>query len=198
MRPVSRGAPDDARVTVAVVPPHGRRIFQIRADSDLIEPRLFLDRGPVGRVILEDDQIDVSEDFQRRGYGTSPRVGERMGGSLPDSGFAMRKILGTRGLEPNRSAECGVRSAECGVRSAECGIRSPGFALRDSLSGIRSPEWIRSQPLRRRRPVRADSIHPGAEYRCGTRHPSPGLDNDGRCGGRGWPETPGHWCSLLG
>jgi GNAT superfamily N-acetyltransferase len=64
------GAPDDARVTVAVVPIHGRRIIEIRADSDLIELRLSLYRGPDGNVILEDDQLDASEDFRRRGHGT--------------------------------------------------------------------------------------------------------------------------------
>src|SRR5579884_3624970 len=36
----------------------------------------------------------------------------------------MRKILGTRGLEPIRNSKCGMRSAERGVRRAECGMRS--------------------------------------------------------------------------
>ena len=63
------GAPDDARVTAAVIPMHGRRIIEIRAESDLIENRLLLYRGLDGKVVLEDDQIDVSEDFQRRAHG---------------------------------------------------------------------------------------------------------------------------------
>ncbi len=63
------GSPDDVRVTAAVVPMHGRRIIEIRTESDLIEIRLLLYRGLDGRVVVEDDQIDVSEDFQRRGHG---------------------------------------------------------------------------------------------------------------------------------
>ena len=63
------GVPDDARVTVAVIPRHGRRIIEIRAESDLIELRALLYRGLDDKAILEDDQIDVSEEFQRRGHG---------------------------------------------------------------------------------------------------------------------------------
>jgi GNAT superfamily N-acetyltransferase len=64
------GASDDARVTVAVIPRHGRRIIEIRAESDIIEVRVLLYRGLDEKAILEDDQIDVSEEFQRRGSGT--------------------------------------------------------------------------------------------------------------------------------
>jgi GNAT superfamily N-acetyltransferase len=63
------GAPDDAQVTVAVIPRHGRRIIEIRAESDLIDLRALLYRRLDGKAILEDDQIDVSEEFQRRGHG---------------------------------------------------------------------------------------------------------------------------------
>src|SRR5579875_338914 len=51
----------------------------------------------------------------RRSHRRSPdrlRVCERMGGNLRDSGFAMRRILRARGLEPIRSAEGGGRRAE--------------------------------------------------------------------------------------
>jgi GNAT superfamily N-acetyltransferase len=63
------GASDDARVTVAVIPRHGRRIIEIRAESDLIELRALLYQGLDDKPILEDDQIDVREEFQCRGHG---------------------------------------------------------------------------------------------------------------------------------
>src|SRR5262245_19729824 len=63
------GAPDDARVKVIVVPKHGRRIIEIRAESEAVELRVLLYRGSDGKVILEDDRIDVGEEFQRRGQG---------------------------------------------------------------------------------------------------------------------------------
>src|SRR5579885_1592210 len=51
----------------------------------------------------------------RAPLGASPRlrvhlrVCERMGGDLRDSGFAMRRILRTRGLEPMRNSEFVLR-----------------------------------------------------------------------------------------
>src|SRR5579885_3438941 len=58
-----------------------------------------------------------------------PSVGERLGWSLRDSGFAMRKILRTRGLEPIRRTENGERSAENGERSTENGVRNSFFGM---------------------------------------------------------------------
>jgi hypothetical protein len=65
------GAPDDARVKATVVPKHGRRIIEISAEGQAVELRVLLYRGPEGKVILEDDRIDVGGEFQRRGRGSS-------------------------------------------------------------------------------------------------------------------------------
>src|SRR5579885_962388 len=54
------------------------------------------------------------------------------------SGFAMRKHLRTRGLEPIRSTEYGSRSTEYGVRNSEYGVRNSGSVLRDPFFGIRN------------------------------------------------------------
>src|SRR5579875_1138130 len=82
---------------------------------------------------------------EREGVG----VGERTGWNLRDSGFRMRQILGTRGLEPIRSAECGIRNSFFGVRSSEFvlrssffGVRSSEFVLRSSFFGVRSSEFV--------------------------------------------------------
>src|SRR5579884_3659588 len=56
---------------------------------------------------------------------------ERLGCPLRDSGFAMRKTLRTRGLEPIRSTEYGIRSPEFVLRNSLFGIRSSGSVLRD-------------------------------------------------------------------
>jgi hypothetical protein len=63
------GAPDDAVVKVAVIPMHGRRILEIRGESQAVRLRVLLYRRFDGRPILENDQIDVSEELQRRGRG---------------------------------------------------------------------------------------------------------------------------------
>jgi hypothetical protein len=80
------------------------------------------------REVVADSTSDFVEHGPARHDATvdsiPPRVRERRGGNLRDSGFAMRKILRTRGLEPVRSAESGVRRAECGERNSECGERS--------------------------------------------------------------------------
>jgi GNAT superfamily N-acetyltransferase len=63
------GAPDDAVVTVGVIPMHGRRILEIRAESEVIVLRVLLYRGTEGKIILENEQVDVGEGFQRQGHG---------------------------------------------------------------------------------------------------------------------------------
>jgi hypothetical protein len=65
------GAPDDARVRATVIPKHGRRIIEIHAESEAVVLRVLLYRGLDGKVILEDDRIDVGEEFQHRGRGAS-------------------------------------------------------------------------------------------------------------------------------
>src|SRR5579885_1835192 len=69
------------------------------------------------------------------------KVCEGLGGSLRDSGFAMRTILGTRGLEPIRNSEFGARRTDFGVRSTEDGVRSTEFGARSSEFGVRSSEF---------------------------------------------------------
>jgi hypothetical protein len=64
------GAPDDALVTVAVIPRHGSRIIEIQGESQAFRLRMLLYRRFDGRPILENDQVDVSEELQRRGHGT--------------------------------------------------------------------------------------------------------------------------------
>jgi GNAT superfamily N-acetyltransferase len=63
------GAPDDAVVTVAVIPMHGSRIIEIQAENVAVNLRILLYRRFDGKPILEDDQIDVSEELQRQGHG---------------------------------------------------------------------------------------------------------------------------------
>jgi GNAT superfamily N-acetyltransferase len=63
------GAPDDALVTVAVLPMHGSRIIEIQVESPSVKLRILLYRRFDGKPILEDDQIDVSEEIQRQGHG---------------------------------------------------------------------------------------------------------------------------------
>jgi hypothetical protein len=63
------GAPDDAVVTVAAIPRHGRRIIEVQAESHAVQFRMLLYRRFDGKPILENDQIDVSEELQRRGHG---------------------------------------------------------------------------------------------------------------------------------
>src|SRR5579885_786876 len=103
----------------------------------------------------------------RRSHRRSPdrlRVRERMGGNPRDSGFAVRQIPRTRGLEPIRSAESGVvgwalptdsrllsvvdahplaipaTPSECGERSAEFGVRRAEYGERSAECGVRGAE----------------------------------------------------------
>jgi hypothetical protein len=64
------GAPDDARVTVAVVPMHGRRIIEVVAESPIIRIKVLLHARPDGKPILVDELIDVVPVAQRHGLGT--------------------------------------------------------------------------------------------------------------------------------
>jgi hypothetical protein len=64
------GAPDDALVTVAVIPMHGSRIIEIQAESAAIEFRVLLYLRFDGKPILENDQIDVVRAVQHQGHGT--------------------------------------------------------------------------------------------------------------------------------
>jgi GNAT superfamily N-acetyltransferase len=63
------GAPDDALVTIAVIPLHGSRIVEIQAESTSVKLRILLYRRFDGNPILENDRIDVLEGHQRQGIG---------------------------------------------------------------------------------------------------------------------------------
>jgi hypothetical protein len=63
------GAPDDALVTVSIIPRHGSRIIEIEGESSTIQFRILLYRRFDGKPILENDEIDVSEELQRGGRG---------------------------------------------------------------------------------------------------------------------------------
>jgi hypothetical protein len=65
------GAPDDAVVTVAIIPMHGWRIIESPVESQAVRLRVLLSRRFEGKPILENDQIDVSRELQRRGHGSS-------------------------------------------------------------------------------------------------------------------------------
>jgi hypothetical protein len=54
------GAPDDASVTVAVIPMHGRRIIEVVAENPLIRIKVLLHRRPDGKPVLVDELIDVA------------------------------------------------------------------------------------------------------------------------------------------
>jgi hypothetical protein len=64
------GAPDDARVTVAVIPMHGRRIIEVVAENLLIRIKVLLHRRPDGKPVLVDELIDVVPVAQGQGLGT--------------------------------------------------------------------------------------------------------------------------------
>jgi GNAT superfamily N-acetyltransferase len=63
------GAPDEAVVTVAVIPMHGRHIIEIQGESQAVRLRVLLYRRFDGRPILENDQIDVLKSHRRKGIG---------------------------------------------------------------------------------------------------------------------------------
>ncbi len=64
------GAPDDAMVEVSVVPRHGRRAIQIRAENAATNLRILLYQGFDGKRIVENEQIDVTETRRGQGIGT--------------------------------------------------------------------------------------------------------------------------------
>src|SRR5579875_2639272 len=61
--------------------------------------------------------------------------------NLRYSAFAMREIPWTRGLEPIRSSDSGVRNSFFGVRSSDFVLRHSEFIPRNSFFGIRSSEF---------------------------------------------------------
>ena len=65
------GAPDDARVTVAVVSRHGRRVIAVVAENRLIRIEVLLARRVDGKPVLDDELIDVVPAAQRHGLGTN-------------------------------------------------------------------------------------------------------------------------------
>ena len=76
-------------------------------------------------------------------------VGERRGGNLRDSGFRMRKILRTRGLEPIRNPEFALRSGcfpslRGGFEPLDSGGRIPG----SRAVSARSRRWVAAFVLR--------------------------------------------------
>jgi hypothetical protein len=64
------GAPDDARVTVAVISRHGRRIIGVVAESPLLRIEVLLSTRSDGKPVLDDELIDVVPAAQRQGLGT--------------------------------------------------------------------------------------------------------------------------------
>jgi hypothetical protein len=64
------GAPDDTRVTVAVIPLHGRRIIEVVAENPLIRIKVLLQTRPDGKPVPVDELIDVVPIAQRYGLGT--------------------------------------------------------------------------------------------------------------------------------
>jgi GNAT superfamily N-acetyltransferase len=64
------GSPDDARVTVAVIPRHGRWIIEVAAENPLIRIKVLLHTRPDGKPLLVDELIDVAPVAQRQGLGT--------------------------------------------------------------------------------------------------------------------------------
>ena len=67
----SRRCADDARVTVAVVSRHGRRVIAVVAENRLIRIEVLLATRVDGKPVLDDELIDVVPAAQRHGLGTN-------------------------------------------------------------------------------------------------------------------------------
>lgn len=64
------GAPDDASVTVAVMPRQGRRVVQIVVQGEMVHLVALLYPGLDGNPVLENEEVNVSEESQQHGLGT--------------------------------------------------------------------------------------------------------------------------------
>lgn len=64
------GAPDDAGVTVGVMPRQGRRVIQIVTQNDMIYLQALLYPGLDGSPVLENEEVNINEEIQRHGLGT--------------------------------------------------------------------------------------------------------------------------------
>lgn len=64
------GAPDDARVSVAVIPMDRRRIIEVVAENPVIRIKVRLSTRSDGKPVLDEELIDVVPVAQRHGLGT--------------------------------------------------------------------------------------------------------------------------------